>query len=148
MANGGSVLVIEDESYVRAVLEYNLRMEEFEVYFAEDGLSGVELALQKKPGLILLDWMLPGMDGLEVLAKLKSHEETKDIPVLMLTAKGRMDDVALALGAGADDYITKPFNPEKLGRVLKKKLEYAKVRRKRDRRREKARTGGLCSAPC
>jgi two-component system phosphate regulon response regulator PhoB len=81
------------------------------------------------------------------LAKLKSHEETKDIPVLMLTAKGQMDDVALALGAGADDYITKPFNPEKLGRVLKKKLEYAKVRRKRDRRREKARTGGLCSAP-
>jgi len=103
MANGGSVLVIEDESYVRAVLEYNLQMEEFEVYFAEDGLSGVELALQKKPGLILLDWMLPGMDGLEVLAKLKSYEETKDIPVLMLTAKGRMDDVALALGAGADD---------------------------------------------
>ncbi len=122
MANEGSVLVIEDESNVRVVLEYNLRMEGFKVYLADDGLSGVKLALQKKPGLILLDWMLPGMDGLEVLAKLKSHEETKDIPVFMLTAKGQMDDVALAFGAGADDYITKPFDPIKLGGTVRDKF--------------------------
>ena len=142
-----SVLVVEDEVHVQLALEYNLRLDGFDVYLADDGASGIEMAHRLKPDLILCDWMMPLMDGLEVMSELKWDKHTKDIPVFMFSAKGTIADIERAFEVGADDYITKPFDPEKLGGVLKKKLEYAKVRRKRDRRREKARTGGLCSAP-
>jgi len=118
-----SVLVVEDEEHIRRVLEYNLRLDGFEVYPAGDGPRALELARQIRPDVILLDWMMPEMDGLEVLSKLKQDKTTENIPVFMLTAKGMMADVGRALCEGADDYITKPFDPMQLGKTIKKKLE-------------------------
>jgi len=118
-----SVLVIEDEEHVRKVLEYNLKLDGFEVYLAEDGPCGLEAARERRPDVILLDWLMPKIDGLEVLSELKHDEKTKHIPVFMLTAKGMMLDVGRALYEGADDYITKPFDPIQLGETIKQKLE-------------------------
>lgn len=121
-----SVLLVEDEEHIRLVVEYNLKREGFEVYSAEDGQAALEIARKIIPDIILLDWMLPGMNGLEVLTELKHDERTKHIPVFMLTAKGMASDVTRALEMGADDYITKPFNPRQLGETIKKKLEELK----------------------
>lgn len=121
-----SVLLVEDEEHIRLVVEYNLKREGFEVYSAEDGQAALEIARKIIPDIILLDWMLPGMNGLEVLTELKHDERTEHIPVFMLTAKGMASDVARALEMGADDYITKPFNPRQLGETIKKKLEELK----------------------
>ena len=118
-----SVLLIEDEEHIRAIVEYNLKMDGIEVYLAEDGPTGLNIATTKEPDVILLDWMLPGMDGLKVLEKLKADQRTKSIPVVMLTVKRMMRDVGKALYAGADDYIVKPFDPEELAEVLRHKLE-------------------------
>jgi len=118
-----SVLIIEDEEHIRTVLQYNLKLDGFEVYLAADGPAGLELAREKRPDLILLDWMMPEMDGLKVLSELRQDERTENIPVFMLTAKGMMGDVGRALYEGADDYITKPFDPIELGKIIKEKLE-------------------------
>jgi DNA-binding response OmpR family regulator len=118
-----SALVVEDEEHIRRVLEYNLRLDGFEVYQAGDGPRAIELAKELQPDVILLDWMMPDMDGLEVLSKLKQDKTTENIPVFMLTAKGMMADVGRALCEGADDYITKPFDPMQLGKNIRKKLE-------------------------
>ena len=118
-----SVLVVDDEEHIRNILEYNLRLEGFEVYLAENGRTAIEHARQKKPDVILLDWMMPEMDGLEVLSELKGDKTTEHIPVFMLTAKGMSSDVGKALLRGADDYIVKPFEPEELGEIVRRKLE-------------------------
>ena len=117
------IVLVDDEQHIREVLEYNLKLDGFEVHVASDGPSGLELARTKEPDLILLDWMLPGMDGLQVLSELKADERTKEIPVFMLTAKSMMTEVGRALYEGADEYITKPFDPVELGRILKDKLK-------------------------
>jgi len=118
-----SVLVVEDEEHIRRVLQYNLQMDGFEVHQADNGARALEIAAELMPDLILLDWMMPGTDGLQVLSKLKQDKKTENIPVFMLTAKGMMADVGRALYEGADDYITKPFDPTQLGRTLRKKME-------------------------
>jgi two-component system phosphate regulon response regulator PhoB len=118
-----TVLVVEDEAHIRRVLEYNLKLDGFVVYLAEDGAAGLKLALEKRPDVILLDWLMPLMNGLQVLAELKNDSKTEDIPVFMLTAKGMLSDVTQALDMGADDYITKPFNPTQLGKTIYEKLE-------------------------
>jgi len=118
-----TVLVVEDEPHIRRVLEYNLKLDGFEVYLAEDGSSGLKLAREKNPDVILLDWLMPKMDGLQVLKELKADPCMKYIPVFMLTAKGMLNDVTQALEVGADGYITKPFNPMQLGKTIKDKLE-------------------------
>ena len=117
------VLVVEDEAHIRRVLEYNLKLDGFEVFLAEDGAAGLHLAGEKIPDVILLDWLMPEMNGLQVLAELKNNSDTKHIPVFMLTAKGMLSDVTQALEMGADDYITKPFNPMQLGKTIREKLE-------------------------
>jgi DNA-binding response OmpR family regulator len=122
-----TVLVIEDEEHIRTILRYNLKLDGFEVYLAEDGITGLKLARENKPDLILLDWMMPVMDGLQVLSELKRDEITKDIPVFMLTAKSMMAEVGRALYEGADDYITKPFDVVELGQLLKDKLAKARA---------------------
>ena len=99
------ILIIEDEEHIRNILDYNLRLDGFEVYLAEDGRQGLELADQKKPDVILLDSMMPEMNGLEVLSQLKQNKHTENIPVFMLTAKAMTQDVGQALSEGADDYI-------------------------------------------
>jgi len=118
-----SVLVVDDEENIRNILEYNLELHGFKVYQAEDGPTALELAREKKPGMILLDWIMPGMNGLQVLEKLKADQNTKSIPVVMLTAKKLLTDIVKTLYAGVDDYITKPFEPEKLCKMIKRKLE-------------------------
>ena len=123
-----SILVIEDEEHIRTVLEYNLKLDGFEVYLAEDGPSGLELARQIKPEVILLDLMLPGMDGLEVLSELKRDKRTEDTAVFVLTVKRMIADIKRAFEMGADDYITKPFDPMQLGKTIRRNLEKRKSR--------------------
>jgi DNA-binding response OmpR family regulator len=118
-----TILVIEDETHVRRVLEYNLKLDGFEMYLAEDGATGLKLAHEKNPDVILLDWLMPVMNGMQVLAELKADSSTENIPVFMLTAKGMISDVTQAIETGADAYITKPFNPIQLGKTIREKLE-------------------------
>ena len=118
-----TILVVEDEAHIRKVLEYNLKLDGFEVYLAEDGATGLKLAKEKRPDVILLDWLMPEMDGLQVLTELKNDDRTKYIPLFMLTAKCMLNDVTQAVELGADGYITKPFNPTQLGKTIREKLE-------------------------
>ena len=109
-----SVLVVEDEEDIRELVSYNLLKEGYQVAgvaSGEDALSAVEA---KTPDLILLDIMLPGLDGLRVCRKLKENPRFQSIPVIMLTAKGEEPDVVAGLNMGADDYVTKPFSPKVL----------------------------------
>ncbi len=119
MSNKKAILVIEDEKHIREIIEYNLRLGGFEVYLAEDGSTGIDIAISKKPDVILLDWMMPGMNGLQVLDKLKGDQRTEGIRVIMLTVKRMVDDIGTALSRGADDYIVKPFEPEKVGEIVR-----------------------------
>ena len=124
------ILVVEDEAHIRRVLEYNLKLDGFEVYLAEYGAAGLKLARENSPDLILLDWLMPVINGLQVLAELKTDSSTEHIPVFMLTAKGMLNDVTQAIEIGAYDYITKPFNPIQLGKTIREKLEKcAKVKK-------------------
>ena len=117
-----TILVVEDEEHIRTIVEYNLESDGFEVYVAPDGPTGLEIAREIGPAVILLDWMMPEMDGLEVLAELKHDKRTEHIPVFMLTAKGMSGDMDQAYEVGADDYITKPFDPRELGKIIREKI--------------------------
>lgn len=108
------VLVIEDDPDIVELVAYNLEREGFRVFSAGKGEEGVRAAAERQPSLILLDLMLPGIDGLEVCRRLKARADTDAIPIIMLTAKGEESDVVLGLGLGADDYVTKPFSPREL----------------------------------
>jgi DNA-binding response OmpR family regulator len=109
-----TILIVEDEPDILEVLEYNLKRESYRVLTAESGTAGLTLARSENPDLVLLDLMLPGMDGLEVCRKIKEDPLTRSIPIVMVTAKGEESDVVLGLGLGADDYVTKPFSPREL----------------------------------
>ena len=108
------LLVIEDEADIRELISFNLEMSGFEVAKARDGEEGLEMASGGEFDLILLDLMLPGMDGHQVCGHLKKNKDTMDIPVIMLTARSEDDDIVTGLEMGADDYITKPFSPRVL----------------------------------
>ena len=119
-----SALVIEDEDHIRRIIKYNLELEGFKVDTAENGKIGLEmLRSMKHPKVILLDWNMPEKDGMEVLTAIREDHETEKIPVIMLTAKGTIGDVEDAFEAKADGYITKPFDPGKLGEMIKEKLK-------------------------
>ena len=107
-------LVIEDDPDIVELVQYNLHREGFEVYAAKNGEAGIVEASTRRPSLILLDLMLPGIEGLEVCRTLKKNGATRNIPVVMLTAKGEESDIVLGLEMGADDYVTKPFSPREL----------------------------------
>jgi two-component system alkaline phosphatase synthesis response regulator PhoP len=107
-----TVLVVEDEHDIRALLEYNLTRDGFSVRAVETGEQALSAVTTMPPDLILLDLMLPGIDGLQVCRKLKSDATTANIPILMLTAKDEESDVVTGLELGADDYVTKPFSPK------------------------------------
>ena len=113
------ILVIEDHKDTRELLKYNLSASGFDVAAAEDGQSGISLAEAFKPEIILLDLMMPGMDGLEVCRHLKSTPDLSRIPVIMLTAKGEEVDKIVGLELGADDYVVKPFSPRELALRIK-----------------------------
>ncbi len=106
------ILVVEDEPSIAKLVQFNLEKEGFQVDIATDGQKGVEFALEHSPDLIVLDLMLPGLDGLEVCKRLR--QEKRHIPILMLTAKTDEFDKVLGLELGADDYMTKPFSPREL----------------------------------
>ena len=113
-----TILIIEDESDILEILKYNLSKNGFEILVADSGEKGLEAASTKLPDLILLDLMLPRMDGLEVCRRLRGQERTRAIPIIMLTAKGTEADIVLGLTLGADDYVPKPFSPiELLARI-------------------------------
>jgi len=108
------VLIIEDEMPIVTMLRYNLEREGFKVYFTGDGDEAVGMVKAHKPDIIILDWMLPGMSGIDICAELRRQEETKTVPIIMLSARGEESDRIRGLDAGADDYMTKPFSPSEL----------------------------------
>jgi two-component system alkaline phosphatase synthesis response regulator PhoP len=108
------ILIIEDEADIRELLEYTLAREGFQTAAVGDGVTGLSEARRQSPDLLVLDLMLPGLDGLEVCRRLKQDEATANIAIMMLTAKGEETDVVLGLGIGADDYVTKPFSPKEV----------------------------------
>lgn len=120
------ILIIEDEEDIRELVRYNLERENFAVIEAESGEAGLKSVAQKKPDLILLDLMLPGKDGLQICRELKRSEVTRDIPVVMMTAKGEESDIVTGLELGAEDYVVKPFSPKvmvaRVKAVLRRKV--------------------------
>ena len=108
------IAIVEDEEDIREILQYTLSREGFDVNCAADGSSGLEMIRRNPPDLVLLDLMLPDVEGLEVCRQLKADRETRDIAIIMVTAKGEESDIVLGLGLGADDYIPKPFSAREL----------------------------------
>src|SRR5262245_1739500 len=110
----GKILVVDDEIYIVHILDFSLGMEGYEVLTALDGEQALEKARAERPDLIVMDIMMPKLDGYETCKLLKSDDTTKGIPVILLSAKGRNVDQKSGFEVGADDYITKPFSPRKL----------------------------------
>ncbi len=121
------ILVIEDDEDILELVRFNLAREGFRVAAATDGARGLRLALARVPDLVLLDLMLPGMEGLEVCRRLRREPSTRRVPIVMVTARGEDADIVAGLQAGADDYVTKPFG----NKVLVARVEAA-LRRARD----------------
>jgi DNA-binding response OmpR family regulator len=109
-----SVLIIDDDELLIMLLEHKLEQRGLNVQSASDGRDGLLAAIESKPDLVVLDVMMPTMDGFEVLRRLKEHTDTREIPVIMLSAKRLEDDVVNGLNLGAADYLVKPFMPEEL----------------------------------
>ena len=126
------IAVIEDEADILDVIEYNLSREGYKVITAGDGNEGLRRIIDEAPDLVILDLMLPGIDGLDLCRRLKSDPLTRQIPVIMVTAKGEESDIVLGLGVGADDYIPKPFSPKELVARVKAVLRRGPVREELD----------------
>lgn len=109
-----TILIIEDDEHIVELLKFNIENKGYNVVASLDGKEGYLKAKNELPDLILLDLMLPGMDGIEICKRLKNKKSTSDIPIIMLTAKGDEDDRILGLETGADDYIVKPFSIKEL----------------------------------
>jgi two-component system phosphate regulon response regulator PhoB len=113
-----TILIVEDESDLALMLRYNLEAEGFRVNTAASGDEAVDAMHDKLPDLILLDWMLPGLSGIELCRRWRSREETSRIPIIMITARGEEEERVRGLATGADDYVVKPFSiPELIARV-------------------------------
>lgn len=113
-----SILIVEDEEPLRLLLAYNFEAEGFRVRSTDVGEDVPRMVADERPSLIVLDWMLPGISGIEVCRLLRAKQETRDIPILMLTARGEEAERVRGLSLGADDYVVKPFSvPELLARV-------------------------------
>lgn len=112
------ILIVEDEEALNLLLRYNLESEGFEVDVVERGDDAEVRIHENMPDLVILDWMLPGVSGIEICRRLRARSETKQLPILMLTARGEESERVRGLGTGADDYVVKPFSlPELLARV-------------------------------
>jgi len=122
------ILIVEDERDLCDVLTYNLHREGFETLVAHDGQEGLRKAQMQVPDLVILDLMLPRLDGLEVCRQIRAGKQTRGIPIIMLTAKGEETDQVVGFSVGADDYVTKPFSPKVLLqriRALQRRTEAA-----------------------
>jgi DNA-binding response OmpR family regulator len=117
------VLVIDDEPPIRLLCRVNLEAADMEVIEAENGPAGLAAARSERPDVILLDVMMPGMDGWQVLEQLLNDERTRDVPIVFLTARAELRDQARGLELGGVDYITKPFNPTELAPLVEELLE-------------------------
>ena len=132
-----TILIVDDEREIRELLRYNLEREGYHVLTAQAGEEGLARIFSARPDLVLLDLLLPGLNGLEVLREVRNEPSTRDLPILLLTARGAEMDKLLGFERGADDYITKPFSPrEVLARVD------AVLRRARPPREPEALTAG------
>lgn len=116
------ILIVEDERQLTDVLRYNLEREGYEVTIAHDGPEGLRKAQMQLPDLLILDLMLPGMDGLQICRELRSGERTRHLPIIILTAKSEEIDQIVGFSMGADDYVTKPFSPKVLLQRVKAML--------------------------
>ena len=113
-----NIYIVEDEEPIITLIKYNLEKEGYKVFFSENGNDGIKGIKNSLPDLVLLDWMLPDFSGVQICKNLKKDIKFKNIPIIMLTAKGEEEDKIKGLNSGADDYITKPFSfPELLARV-------------------------------
>lgn len=126
-----NILIVEDDENIQQLVSYNLIKNGFLVSCAEDGKLGLALIKKENPDLVLLDVMLPEIDGISLCKTLRSDKETKDIPIIMLTAKGEEEDIIKGLESGADDYIPKPFSPK----ILIARVN-AVLRRREDKEKE------------
>lgn len=123
--NGKTILIVDDEAPIREMIAVALEMADYNCLEAGDAREAHARIVDRKPDLILLDWMLPGTSGVELARRLKKDEATADIPIIMLTAKAEEDNKIQGLEVGADDYITKPFSPRELVARLKAVLRRA-----------------------
>jgi len=132
------ILIVEDEKDIRDLIIYALQAKDYETISADDGEKALKMLKENKPDLVILDWMLPSVSGLEICRNIRRDENIKNIPIIMLTAKITEDDKILGLDSGADDYITKPFSTAELSSRVKailrrternnsKKLKYADI---------------------
>lgn len=120
-------MVVDDEAYIVELVKFNLEKEGYQVSVATNGMEALDMVQAERPDLILLDIMLPNVDGLEVCRTLKQNKDTNWIPIIMLTAKGEEIDTVLGLEMGADDYIKKPFSPRELIARVKARLRALKI---------------------
>ena len=116
------VLIVDDESSLRTLVRANLEVDGLEVSEAVDGIEAMNMLQESKPDLILLDIMMPGKDGIEVLEELAADKNLREIPVILLTAKGELEDLERGAALGARGHITKPFDPEQMVRTVKAAL--------------------------
>ena len=134
MPDSKNILVVEDDSDIRELISFNLKNEGYQVFEANDGEVGIDKARNNNPDLILLDLMLPGIQGLDVCRIIKSDQETKEIPIIMVTALGQEEDIVKGLETGADDYITKPFSIKvliaRVNAVLKRSIKFGEDKSK------------------
>lgn len=125
--HGKTVLIVDDEESILTLIKYNLEIEGYKTITVTTGEAALSTAFEIKPDIIVLDLMLPGVNGMEVCRILSGDERTSHIPILMLTARSEDDDIIAGLEAGADDYITKPFTPKilvaRIGSVLRRKYK-------------------------
>jgi DNA-binding response OmpR family regulator len=131
------VLVVDDEAPIRLLCRVNLEAEGMQVLEAADGIAGVEAAQAERPDVVLLDVMMPGMDGWQVAERLLEDEATSHIPLIFLTARAELRDRARGLELGGVDYITKPFNPVELASVVEGMLDRVRRGERDELRREK-----------
>ena len=122
MVNGKNILIIEDEFDIREFLSYNLSKEGYRVNAYENPLEALQFIKNNPPDLLLTDWLMPGMDGIDVCKTMKMNQKTSHIPIIMITCKSEETDVVTALEIGADDYLIKPFRVKELLVRIKKHL--------------------------
>jgi two-component system, OmpR family, alkaline phosphatase synthesis response regulator PhoP len=123
----GKILIVEDEQDISEMVTYNLNKEGYDTISAVDGEKAIDLATRKLPDLVVLDLMLPNIDGLDVCKILKQDATTKQIPIIILSAKSQVEDKIVGLELGADDYMTKPFSPKELIARIKSVLRRERI---------------------
>jgi CheY-like chemotaxis protein len=121
MANASKqILVCDDDPVILRLLQVNLELEGYDVLLAQHGQKAIEIAMKEHPDLVILDIMMPRMDGYQTCRRIKSEESTKDIPVIFLSAKAQQSDIEKGKSYGVEDYLTKPFDPTDLIEVVER----------------------------